>query len=160
MLLSERKSPLYSDTYIWNVSTHRIASGPFRVIWAMTFRSQFAQSLVDLHTQSELDPLKQVEAFYGGGAAVLEEGTCGRLRHRRISEARVLKSRCYLFRDLMMQNAPLLLETLTLIVVNYLQSWSRDILFSCRCDQILTIGMCSASQIGRCILHRGRFQQT
>ena len=85
----------------------------------MTFRSQFAQSLVDLHTQSELDPLKQVEAFYGGGAAVLEEGTGGRLRHRRISEARVLKSRCYLFRDLMMQNAPLVRGV---IVMNYLQS--------------------------------------
>ena len=94
-----------------------LASGPFRVIWAMTFRSQFAQSLVDLHTQSELDPLKQVDAFYGGGAAVLEEGTGGRLRHRRISEARVLKSRCYLLRDLMMQNAPLLLETLLLWII-------------------------------------------
>ena len=60
-----------------------------------------------------------MEAFYGGGAAVLEEGTGGRLRHRRISEARVLKSRCYLLRDLMMQNAPLVRGV---IVMNYLQS--------------------------------------
>ena len=33
----------------------------------MTFKSQSAQSLVDSHTQSELDHSKQDEAFYGGG---------------------------------------------------------------------------------------------
>ena len=54
----------------------------------MTFSSQFAQSLVDLHTQSELDPSKQAEAFYGGGlrqARITGEGKGGGTQ-RRISE--------------------------------------------------------------------------
>ena len=60
----------------------------------MTFRSQFAQSLVDLHTQSELDPSKQVEALYGvggRGARITGEGGGG-VRQRRISEVEETKS--------------------------------------------------------------------
>ena len=60
----------------------------------MTFRSQFAQSLVDLHTQSELDPSKQVEALYGVGgrkARITGEGGGG-VRQRRISEVEETKS--------------------------------------------------------------------
>ena len=52
----------------------------------MTFRSQFAQSLVDLHTQSELDPSKQVEALYGGGGRRARITGEGEERQRRISE--------------------------------------------------------------------------
>ena len=52
----------------------------------MTFRSQFAQSLVDLHTQSELDPSKQVEALYGGGGRRARITGEGEGRQRRISE--------------------------------------------------------------------------
>ena len=58
----------------------------------MTFRSQFAQSLVDLHTQSEIDPSKQVEALYGvggGGARITGEGG---VRQRRISEVKKTKT--------------------------------------------------------------------
>ena len=54
-----------------------------QVSWTMTFRSQFAQSLVDLHTQSELDPSKQAEALYGGGG---RGDRLGGGRQRRIAE--------------------------------------------------------------------------
>ena len=63
-----------------------------QVSWTMTFRSQFAQSLVDLHTQSELGPSKQVEASYGGGGRASYGGggrgerISGGGRQRRISE--------------------------------------------------------------------------
>ena len=55
----------------------------------MTFRSQFAQSLVDLHTQSELGPSKQVESLYGSGGRA--ERISGGGRQRRISEVKKQK---------------------------------------------------------------------
>ena len=60
--------------------------------WTMTFRSQFAQSLVDLHTQSEMDPSKQTEAFYGGGGRGHRISGGGR-QQRKIAEVenKVLK---------------------------------------------------------------------
>ena len=62
-----------------------------RASWTMTFRSQFAQSLVDLHTQSEVDPSKQAEALYGGGGR--GDRVSGGGRQRKIAEVenKVLK---------------------------------------------------------------------
>ena len=63
-----------------------------RASWTMTFRSQFAQSLVDLHTQSEVDPSKQAEALYGGGGRGHRISGGGR-QQRKIAEVenKVLK---------------------------------------------------------------------
>ena len=52
----------------------------------MVFRSQYAQSLVDLHTQSELPSTEQVEAFGGGGAREERDGGQDGHRQRRHSE--------------------------------------------------------------------------
>ena len=53
----------------------------------MVFRSQYAQSLVDLqHTQSELQSTAQVEAFQGGGAREERDGGQDGHRQRRNSE--------------------------------------------------------------------------
>ena len=53
----------------------------------MVFRSQYAQSLVDLqHTQSELQSTAQVEAFQGGGAREERDGGQDGHRQRRHSE--------------------------------------------------------------------------
>ena len=52
----------------------------------MVFRSQYAQSLVDLHTQSELQSTEQVEAFQGGGAREEKDGGQAGHRQRRNSE--------------------------------------------------------------------------
>ena len=52
----------------------------------MVFRSQYAQSLVDLHTQSDLPSTEQVEAFGGGGAREEQDGGQAGHRQRRNSE--------------------------------------------------------------------------
>ena len=91
---------------------------------AMTFRSQYAQSLVDLHTQSDLDPSKQV-LYEGGGRG--ERRVSGGGRQRRISEVEFTK----LFKDISLE-----------VTTTHLYS--------------LSPGMCSTSQIFRCILPWGR----
>ena len=52
----------------------------------MVFRSQYAQSLVDLHTQSELTSTEQVEALQEVGAREGKDGGQAGRRQRRNSE--------------------------------------------------------------------------